>query len=124
MSPAALQARRRAVPETAPTPPAAVSAIPQGLKTWELVRGDGSHYAWMVRCPACSEPHQFDSRWEFNGDHVAPSFTPSLRVSGRLPNGDVGMLCHSFLTDGVWLYYGDSAHAMKGLSVPAPVWES
>jgi hypothetical protein len=91
-----------------------------GAKTHEIQQKDGTHYAWLVWCPACDQVHTFDKRWSFNGDHEKPSFQASMlayQAPGR-PR------CHSFLTDGVWHYLADSTHAMAGKNVPAPDWAS
>jgi len=93
-----------------------------GIKTGELHEGDGegrTHRAWMVMCPACGYPHVFDSRWGFDGNHEAPTFTPSMKVNtGR----DGKNVCHSFLAHGVWNYGNDCTHALKGKTAPAPDW--
>jgi hypothetical protein len=93
--------------------------VTMGVKTHELVTFDEkSHYAWLVWCPACDSPHSFDNRWSFNGDHEKPTFIASMLVheSPGRPR------CHSFLTDGVWNYLGDSTHDKAGTSIEAPDW--
>ena len=91
-----------------------------GVKTHELLTYNTTdHYAWIVWCPACDEPHMFDHRWTFDGNHEAPTFTPSM-----LADKDGPMRCHSFLTAGVWNYLADCKHAHAGKSLPAPDWSS
>lgn len=99
-----------------------------GVKTHERVQFDGvTHDAWLVRCPACDEPHAFDTRWTFvNNDHENPTFTASMLVryqTGDPADAKSNQVCHSLLTNGVWNYLGDCTHAMKGQSVPAPDWK-
>lgn len=94
-----------------------------GAKTFEMLK-DEAHYAWLVWCPACNEPHLFDGRWTFNGNHEQPSFQASMLVHGfpdEKPSPEHPR-CHSFLTDGVWNYCADSTHEHAGKSLPAPDW--
>ena len=91
-----------------------------GLKTHGVVTFDEKgHYAWLVWCPACDEPHSFDARWTFNGDHERPSFQASMLVEGGHKSR-----CHSFLTNGVWHYCGDSGHELANKTAEAPDWAS
>jgi hypothetical protein len=96
-----------------------------GIKTHELLTFDQTgHYAWLVWCPACDEPHTFDARWEFSGDHEAPTFTGSMlhhEPDKDREKPDVSR-CHSLLTDGVWNYCADCTHEHAGKSLPAPDW--
>ena len=91
------------------------------------VQGD-SFWLW---CPACDDAHRISNAWGWNGDTERPTFTPSIRVGGvqwaesesfHKPSHKVGageqIVCHSFLTDGVWNYLGDCTHDKAGQSVP------
>lgn len=93
-----------------------------GIKTHELLTFDEKgHYAWLVWCPVCDEPHTFDNRWTFvNGDHERPTFTASM-LAHESPGSP---RCHSILTEGVWNYCADCTHDKAGQSVPAPDWAS
>jgi hypothetical protein len=100
--------------------------------------------ALIFWCPGCQEHHFFDSRWEFNGDMVKPTFAPSLLTrfvkipprdpatddfprgedgeylkdaSGRLA-GAKDMVCHIFVRNGQIEYLGDCTHDMAGKTVP------
>lgn len=98
-----------------------------GAKTHEVLTHDTkSHYAWLVWCPACDEPHSFDERWTFDGNHDAPTFRASMLVYGWTSSDHRHHhpRCHSFLTAGIWEYCGDSEHSMKGQRVAAPDWAS
>jgi hypothetical protein len=93
-----------------------------GAKTFELLTFDmKGHYAWLVWCPACDEPHTFDARWTFNGDHERPTFTASMLANAGGKNPAVPT-CHSHLVDGVWNYLSDCTHGHAGKSVPVPDW--
>lgn len=98
-----------------------------GIKTAEILNSGAlddstdpkDHYGWLVWCPACEAPHNFDTRWSFvNNDHERPTFTASMLVYERPGKAR----CHSFLTDGVWHYCSDSGHEHAGKSLPAPDW--
>lgn len=93
-----------------------------GIKTREMLNVDGSHYAWLIWCPACDSPHHFDPRWTFNGDHERPTFRASMLVRGV--DGAQETVCHSFLTDGEWQFLEDCTHASKGQRVPVPDWST
>lgn len=97
-------------------------------------------------CPACREVHVFITErnvpappmWTFNGDTAAPTFSPSMKITGKEIERDAegkwtgewvrdpstgqarDFCCHYILTAGVLNYCGDSTHAMKGQSVPLP----
>jgi hypothetical protein len=94
-----------------------------GVKTQQITNADGSHRGWMVQCPACGYPHIFDARWTFDGNHEAPTFSPSMKVNTNHGEPPVDDVCHSFLRGGVWEFLGDCTHAMKGQKVPAPDWQ-
>ena len=80
-----------------------------------------------AHCPACGYEHSFrideaywskenSSIWEFNGDYEKPTFTPSILVNKA---GHPGRpICHSYVTDGQWVYLEDSTHEYAGLTVP------
>lgn len=93
-----------------------------GIKLFELLTfNEIGHYAWLVWCPACDEPHTFDNRWTFvNRDQEHPTFVGSM-LAHESPGS---FRCHSMLTDGVWHYGADCTHEQAGQSVPAPDWAS
>ena len=82
------------------------------------LRKHGDGYAFW--CPACEEMHAVNSGWKFNGDLANPTFSPSVHVSWT--NGATGqkIVCHFFLTDGVFHFCEDSTHALAGKTVPLP----
>lgn len=78
-------------------------------------------------CPGCESPHGVWLRghehlnphrasWDWNGDLVKPTFSPSILVhaSERQPR------CHSFVRDGMIEYLTDSSHKLAGQTVPLP----
>lgn len=96
-------------------------------------------------CPGCKCHHYFDSRWDFDGNMDAPTFSPSLLVGPywRMPKGwdydkaprdENGVLllhadgihtlgafemrCHSFIRRGTIQYLSDCTHELAGQTVP------
>lgn len=67
----------------------------------------------------------------------APTFTPSIRVTGVQPLSDeeldrvlkgekietIPLCCHSFVTDGKIQFLGDCTHKLVGQVVDIPEWE-
>lgn len=96
----------------------------------------------MHWCPGCGEMHMIltakeDSpRWDFNGDNNNPTFTPSVRITGKQTivkdgkwtgewakdaNGVIlDRCCHYFITNGQIIYCPDSTHALAGQIVNLP----
>jgi hypothetical protein len=77
-------------------------------------------------------PHPNGASWQFNGDILNPSFTPSLLnrwgvhadPDWKPPENDFGKdygkmpysgICHLFVTGGVINYCGDCTHEMSGM---------
>lgn len=89
----------------------------------KLRKFEGEHtLIYWFFCPACNDTHPYHvggaNGWEFNGDLERPSFTPSLRVIGRVkrPDGTKGD-CHLYVTDGKIRYCEDTAHSMAGQTI-------
>lgn len=77
------------------------------------LRSLGTH-GWIVWCPGCHDTHRFDSKWTYNGNADAPTFSPSLLVDYGMGQDDP-LTCHSFLTDGVWNFLDDcTKHSLRG----------
>ncbi|MDB5853308.1 MAG: RcapMu34 [Herminiimonas sp.] len=101
----------------------------------------------MFYCPGCDEAHTIRARtdavnaprpsWTFNGNGDAPTFTPSILVTGmqtiKDANGEwtgewvrdadgkgVKGICHSFVTDGRIQFLTDCTHALAGQTVDLP----
>jgi hypothetical protein len=105
-----------------------------------VVNSDGTHYGYRFDCPGCGEPHVIPTKphergWDFNGDEVAPTFSPSIDVHEvRIPAdadpakvlapykpGDVySPRCHSFVRAGRIEFLPDSGHALAGTTAPLP----
>lgn len=76
---------------------------------------NGGHAAY---CPGCEEYHIVYSGWQFDGNYNAPTFTPSLRVTGYSENFERDFVCHSFITNGEWHFLGDCTHDLKNTKAP------
>lgn len=82
-------------------------------------------------CLGCDEYHQINTNpsylWEFNGDLVKPTFSPSyLTWLDPNPNANPkygggkyfnGFRCHSHIKDGKIEYLGDCTHKLAGQTV-------
>lgn len=91
---------------------------------------------WVHWCPGCNRIHAIaveralenGAKWTFNGDHTAPTFTPSVKVTvGPRPTVPVGRpdagrinVCHYFIRSGQIEYCADSTHDLAGQIVPLP----
>jgi hypothetical protein len=111
-----------------------MSAFGAKLSHWAGDGQEGYHF-W---CPGCDEAHMIKtspSGWGFNDSGDAPTFTPSVLVSGvaHLTNAQeeayrrgeplppaVPFVCHSFVTDGRIQFLSDCTHALAGQTVPLP----
>lgn len=91
-------------------------------------------------CPGCGETHRIPTGaagWSFNGNVEKPTFSPSVRLTGkqtvkndqggwtgewvRGPDGKaLDYCCHYFINDGVIDFQGDCTHAFKGCKEPLP----
>ena len=80
-------------------------------------------------CPGCGEPHHIyvsaghpnAPRWEFDGRVHCPTFSPSVRITWRDPDGELpDEICHYFITAGQIQFCADSTHALAGQTVPLP----
>lgn len=89
-------------------------------------------------CAGCGEAHAInvvpDARpcWGFNGNYDAPTFTPSVLVTGvrRITDDEHARLmvgekieptprrCHSFVEGGKVRFLDDCTHALAGQTVP------
>lgn len=107
-----------------------------------------SHGGFSHWCPGCNEAHHIavdpplanGARWQFDGNLVAPTFSPSVRISsGHYVDGQAGKecwctyearlgepapfhcsRCHYFIRAGRIEYCADSTHALAGQTVPLP----
>lgn len=94
-------------------------------------------------CPGCRETHVIaigdatgQGGWVFNGDVDAPTFTPSILVTGsqKLSDAEADIImgggriekrplrCHSYITDGQIQFLDDCSHGLAGQTVALPEW--
>ncbi|KWV42145.1 ammonia monooxygenase [Rhizobium altiplani] len=93
-------------------------------------------------CPGCDGAHRVQvgegpgPRWGYNSNPEAPTFSPSVLVTGHqlvMENGrwtgewvrdaagkPVLSICHSFVVDGRIQFLGDCTHALAGQTVDLP----
>lgn len=94
-------------------------------------------------CPACKELHTIYVRgnspsWTFNGDLCKPSFSPSMKITGKQivvnESGEwtgewvldkagkpLPSCCHYFITNGEIRYCTDCTHEYSGKTIALPV---
>ncbi len=107
--------------------------------------GEGLVGFW---CPGCQELHMINTdaserpAWSFDGNYEAPTFAPSINVTGvrrltddehaRIMAGEriapTPRVCHSFVRGGHIEFLSDCTHALAGQTValasPEPPIES
>jgi hypothetical protein len=105
-------------------------------KLRNLTEPDGTK-GFVHWCPACKEAHVITSRWGFNGNVHVPTFSPSVKITGKQirvdergdwtgewvlgPDGKaLDLCCHYFITDGQIQFCSDCTHELKGQTVPLP----
>ncbi len=84
--------------------------------------GTYSHEILTFWCPGCNGPHQIrhgEGGWNWNKHLNRPTVTPSLHDTRRV-HGKTETHCHSFVTEGSWVYLSDSRHELAGQTVPLP----
>jgi len=98
-----------------------------------LRRVRNGHAHW---CPGCAEMHVIPDSWSFDGNAAVPTFTPSVKITGKMRVKENGIwtggwvrdaagnlvdeCCHYILTAGRIHYCADSTHALAGQTVELP----
>lgn len=90
------------------------------MKEVIVLNSEGMPLFW---CPGCKRMHGIwlkdrpnlinGAWWDWNGDLVKPTFTPSILGFGP-PR------CHCFVTDGKIQFLSDCEHALAGQTAPLP----
>lgn len=87
------------------------------------------HYAenderMVFFCPGCENGHYVRIKgqqpvWDFNGDLVSPTVSPSLLIkSYRVVDGvEIPIVCHSFIKAGRIEFLNDCTHKLAGQTV-------
>ena len=102
-------------------------------ETIKLRKIEGGGFTFY--CLGCEEYHQIGTQWEFNGDLVRPTFSPSyLTWLDPNPNANPkydpkgkfrnGFRCHSFIREGRIEYLGDCTHKLAGKTIDLPDWNT
>ena len=79
-----------------------------------LNAGEGNPEHPFIFCPGCRCGHSYDpSRWQWNGDKIRPTFTPSMLVNRDDPKSR----CHSYITNGMMQFLPDCFHELKNQTV-------
>jgi hypothetical protein len=93
-------------------------------KAWEQEIDGGKSV--IFDCPGCGFLHVVHVSqgnvprpvWTWNGSVDAPTFSPSIAVSWRAPDG--GRMCHSFVREGKIEFLSDCTHSLAGQTVELP----
>ena len=90
------------------------------ISYWFFCLGCDTHHSYQTH--RGTGEHAHGPEWEFNGNDLKPSFTPSLLVNGVSPVAEVvkrgGHRCHLYVTLGMVKYLGDCSHELKNKTVP------
>lgn len=100
-----------------------------------------SQYGLTYWCQGCRELHQVitsgPGAWEYNNNPDAPTFHPSVKVTGlqiyQDDRGDwtgkwkkdasgnpIPLICHTYITDGMVRFLEDCTHEFAGQTLPLP----
>lgn len=79
-------------------------------------------------CPGCESHHFVRVRgpgpvWQFNGDVVKPTVSPSILVTYHHHPTDhfaTTAICHSFIRDGQIEFLSDCTHKLSGKTIDLP----
>lgn len=80
----------------------------------------------LFQCPGCKLAHMINvgnghepkPRWDWDGNVEAPTFSPSILVTWKDPDGELSDdICHSFVRGGRIEFLGDCTHELKGQTV-------
>lgn len=95
----------------------------------------GRYDALMFACPGCASTREgyeglhllpisgdpaLRPIWAFDGNLEAPTLTPSILTKFNWNDEDGEIICHSYLTSGVFNFLADSTHPLSGQQVPIP----
>lgn len=107
-----------------------MSQISKKLRDWAHEGQGGLSFF----CPGCNSAHTIKTvgpgSWGWNGSIEQPTFTPSVLVTHdanpdaaeEFKEWRTARACHSFVTDGMIQFLGDSTHALAGQTVPLADW--
>jgi hypothetical protein len=104
-----------------------------GQVSAKLRRATNGYVHW---CPGCDQRHVIFDSWSFDGNLEKPTFSPSVKITGKkivvvdgrwtgewvrdAAGNPVDDCCHYFLHVGELKFCGDSKHALAGKNVPLP----
>lgn len=77
---------------------------------------------WCQGCDGCHVIMTGEGpgpRWGWDGNVDAPTFTPSVRVTG---GGSDKSCCHTFVNAGMVQFLSDCTHKFAGQTLPLPDW--
>lgn len=81
----------------------------------QLARPDGTTHGGLHMLPISGDSTKRPT-WNWNGNLESVTLTPSILT--KINRADGVVICHSFLTNGVWNFLADSTHELSGKNVP------
>lgn len=98
--------------------------IQPGQVLYEYPNKEGNVAVLAFWCLACNCEHPYrvisgghgEPVWDWNGDLMKPTFSPSLLVYNRGTGS--GTACHLFVREGKIEYCSDCPHVLAGKTVP------
>lgn len=101
-----------------------MSRINNRLRGWhDPATGQRGLTYW---CQGCRQAHGVriagPGSWGFNGDHDAPTFSPSVLTTWRdhSTTPPTEQRCHTYVQGGQVRFLGDCTHALAGQTLPLP----
>lgn len=68
-----------------------------------------------------SPPFEPQRRWEWDGNVILPTLSPSIHIKCHDPEDEFPLLvCHYFLKGGRIQFLPDCTHALKGITMDLP----
>lgn len=106
------------------------------MKLKRVTTGANQLLGWKHWCAGCERTHVIavetanssGARWTFDGNHEAPTFSPSINIRvGPYPTAPAGRpdagkidICHYFIRSGSVEFLADCTHPLAGRTVPLP----
>jgi hypothetical protein len=93
------------------------------------IEENGVTVGYLFSCPGCENSHAPYVRphkapngasWEFDGNLISPTFSPSILARVENPFGGKVMICHSFVNAGKVRFLADCTHKLAGQEVELP----
>ncbi len=78
---------------------------------------NGSIIGYRFHCEGCGNSHIYYTSWNFNGDLINPTFTPSLLNRIPATESTPEHRCHLYVENGKIKYLNDCTHKLAGQTI-------